>query len=216
MAPPGADYREVYAAGRAIAPLTIPEQYSLGRAAIAQGGTYDFQRDVRQEKFYDAYVHAANYAVGMYRAGAGYSLEGTRVFAKLYALRIPVITIAKINWVGSNGAGKTENLECGSKDRRSFALAKSSSDAWKIAAARPALRHSDRTRRRNVLHRPLFGNRMDVGLNSLWSRLYGCVGQKRARRRGDHRNRFFRRSRASLENRDQPEASRPLVFDHPG
>ena len=35
----------------------------------------------------DAYVHASNYAVGVYMAGAGYSLEATRVFAKLYALR---------------------------------------------------------------------------------------------------------------------------------
>jgi hypothetical protein len=69
------------------APLPLPEQYSIGRAAIGQGGTYDFQRDVPQQKFYFAYIHAANYAVGVYMAGAGYSLTATRVFAKLYALR---------------------------------------------------------------------------------------------------------------------------------
>jgi hypothetical protein len=87
MAPPGADFRIVYAAGQAIASLPIPEQYSKGRAAIAQGGTYDFQRDVIQQKFYYPYVHAANYAVGVYMAGAGYSLPATLFFAKLYALR---------------------------------------------------------------------------------------------------------------------------------
>lgn len=46
MAPPGADFRKVYAAGRAIASLPISEQYRLGRAAIGHEGTYDFQRDV--------------------------------------------------------------------------------------------------------------------------------------------------------------------------
>jgi hypothetical protein len=87
MTPPAADFRKVYAAGQAIASLPLPEQYTIGRAAIGQGGTYDFQRDVSQQKFYFAYIHAANYAVGVYMAGAGYSLTATRVFAKLYALR---------------------------------------------------------------------------------------------------------------------------------
>ena len=80
-------YREVYAAGRAIASLPYSEQYRRARAAIAQEGTYDFQRDVAQQRFFDAYVHASNYAVGVYMAGAGYSLEATRSLAKLYALR---------------------------------------------------------------------------------------------------------------------------------
>ena len=87
MAPLRADFRKVYAAGQAIAALPLPGKYSIGRAAIGQGGTYDFQRDVPQQKFYFAYIHAANYAVGVYMAGAGYSLTATRVFAKLYALR---------------------------------------------------------------------------------------------------------------------------------
>ena len=87
MAPPRADFREVYTAGRAIRSLPLSEQYRRVRAAIAQEGTYDFQRDAPHEKFYDHYVPAANYAVGVYMAGAGYSLEDTCAFAKLYALR---------------------------------------------------------------------------------------------------------------------------------
>lgn len=87
MAPPYADFRQVYTAGKAIADLPWSKQYPLGRAAIAQGGTYDFQRDVPHLKFYDAYVHAANYAVGVYMAGAGHSLPATLLLAKYYAWR---------------------------------------------------------------------------------------------------------------------------------
>ncbi|MGH7047876.1 MAG: hypothetical protein ACREE2_15970 [Stellaceae bacterium] len=87
MVPPYADFRKVYAAGRSIASLPPAEQYSQGHAAIAQGGTYDFQRDVKQQKFYDYHTPAANYAVGVYMSGAGYSLSATLIFAKLYALR---------------------------------------------------------------------------------------------------------------------------------
>lgn len=86
-APPHANFREIYTAGRAIALLPYSEQYRRAHVAIAQEGTYDFQRDVAQQKFFDAYVHASNYAVGVYMAGAGYSLEATRTLAKLYALR---------------------------------------------------------------------------------------------------------------------------------
>jgi hypothetical protein len=87
MAPPSADFRRVYAAGRAIAALSPLEQYPRARAAIAQEGIYDFQRDVRHKKFYHAYTPAADYAVGVYMAGAGYTLDITRAFAKIYALR---------------------------------------------------------------------------------------------------------------------------------
>lgn len=87
MAPPRADFHKVYAAGRSIASLPIVEQYKLGRIAIGQEGTYDFQRDVVQHKLYHSYIHAANYAVGVYMSGAGYSLEATRTLAEFYALR---------------------------------------------------------------------------------------------------------------------------------
>ena len=75
MAPPGANSREVYAAGRAIASLPYSDQYRLAHAAIAQEGMYDFQRDVAEQKFIDAYVHASNYAVGVYMAGADIRLK---------------------------------------------------------------------------------------------------------------------------------------------
>ena len=87
MAPPRADFREIYAAGQSIASLPLLEQYNRARAAIAQEGTYDFQRDAPNQKFLDPYIHAANYAAGVYMAGAGYSLETTRSLAKIYALR---------------------------------------------------------------------------------------------------------------------------------
>lgn len=87
IAPPHADYRHVYAAGQAIAQLPLSEQYPRARAAIAQGGQFDFQRDPEQLKLFRAYIPAANYVVGVYMAGAGYSLPATLVFAKLYALR---------------------------------------------------------------------------------------------------------------------------------
>lgn len=87
MAPPHANFKAVYAAGHTMASLPLPEQYSEARAAIAQGGRYDFQRDPTTGKFYHDYIHAANYAAGVYMAGAGYSLSVTLLLAKLYALR---------------------------------------------------------------------------------------------------------------------------------
>jgi hypothetical protein len=49
MAPPRADYRQVYAAGRAIASLPLVSQVPAIRAAVAQGGIYDFQRDPTED-----------------------------------------------------------------------------------------------------------------------------------------------------------------------
>lgn len=86
MAPAYADYREVYAAGRAIASLPLLDQYSRGRAAIGQEGTFNFQRDGKNKKFYSKYVSAANYAAGVYMAGAGQSLDATLLLAKFYAM----------------------------------------------------------------------------------------------------------------------------------
>jgi hypothetical protein len=85
IAPPHADYRQVYAAGQAIAHLPFWEQSPPPHAAIAQGGQFDFQRDTTALKIYKAYIPAANYAVGVYMAGAGYTLAETLVFAKAYA-----------------------------------------------------------------------------------------------------------------------------------
>ena len=69
-APPDADFRKVYAAGQA----SGGDRKIIG-SALGQFGTYDFQR--RDGNFYYAYMNASNYAVGVYMAGAGYSLLGT-------------------------------------------------------------------------------------------------------------------------------------------
>lgn len=71
IAPPHANFHTVYAAGRAIAPLPFSSQIPRIYAALHHGGTYDFQRDVPRLKLYHAYIPAANYAVGVYMAGAG-------------------------------------------------------------------------------------------------------------------------------------------------
>jgi hypothetical protein len=86
MAPSRADYRQVYAAGHAIASLPLLSQVPAIRAAVAQGGTYDFQRDPTKGYFYDTYTNASNYAVGVYMSGAGHSLAATKAAAETYAL----------------------------------------------------------------------------------------------------------------------------------
>lgn len=85
IAPPYADYRLVYAAGRAIASLQPLDQLLHIRAALRQGGTYDFQRDPIRQETQPAYADASNYAVGVYLAGAGYPLSATRKLAEIYA-----------------------------------------------------------------------------------------------------------------------------------
>jgi hypothetical protein len=85
MAPPSAHFREVYAAGRAISEVPLLSQISMIRSALAHGGTYDFQRDPATGLFHDAYTNASNYGVGVFMAGAGYSLSGTEFLAESYA-----------------------------------------------------------------------------------------------------------------------------------
>ena len=87
MAPPRANFHTVYAAGQAIAPLPLWDQWSPIRAALAHEGTYDFQRNKAHQKEYLAYVDASNYAVGVYMAGAKHSLSTTLAIAESYALR---------------------------------------------------------------------------------------------------------------------------------
>jgi hypothetical protein len=85
MAPPRADYRQVYAAGQAIASLPLLSQVPAIRTAVAQGGIYDFQRNPAKRSFYDAYTNASNYAVGVFMSGAGHSLLATKAAAEAYA-----------------------------------------------------------------------------------------------------------------------------------
>jgi hypothetical protein len=87
LAPPRADYRKVYAAGKKIANMSFLEQLLHIDAAIGHGGKYDFQRDPARKEFYRKYIHAANYSAGVHMAGADYPLEATRAFAALYAFR---------------------------------------------------------------------------------------------------------------------------------
>jgi hypothetical protein len=62
------------------------QQIDPARTALHQGGTYDFQRDEATNTYFDEYVPAANYAIGVYMAGAGYSLAGTYAIAQGYAM----------------------------------------------------------------------------------------------------------------------------------
>jgi hypothetical protein len=80
MAPPNADFRKVYAAGVRSKPYDIAAMYG----ALGHFGTFDFQRDRGSNSFYAAYVHAANYAVGVYMAGAGYDKWTSVKIAETY------------------------------------------------------------------------------------------------------------------------------------
>ncbi|MGE3784595.1 MAG: hypothetical protein AB7H71_17875 [Alphaproteobacteria bacterium] len=101
LAPPHADFREVYSAGRHIANSPFNEQFPLIDAAIGHGGKYDYQRDPAKKEVYDAYVHAANYSAGVYMAGAGYTLEDTLALAALYAFRHSsnYSTTSRFEWI---------------------------------------------------------------------------------------------------------------------
>ena len=85
IAPRHANYRQVYAASKAIAAAPLPIQIALIRANLRQGGTFDFQRDPVRQETQPAYANASNYAVGVYMAGAGYPLELARGMAETYA-----------------------------------------------------------------------------------------------------------------------------------
>ncbi len=83
-APPYADYQAVLAAGKANGMVNIGGINN----AIGQYGTYDFQRidaGVMGQSFYPACTNAANYAVGVFMYGAGYSLAQMQVIRSTYA-----------------------------------------------------------------------------------------------------------------------------------
>jgi hypothetical protein len=84
MAPPRANFREVYAARKELVNLPRWKQAELARAALHQYGAYDFQRDAATNTHFKQYVHAANYAVGVYMAGAGYGRWQSVRIAQLY------------------------------------------------------------------------------------------------------------------------------------
>lgn len=78
MAPPRANFQDVYAAGERTANWPLLQQIDAARTALGQFGTYDFQRDEA--------TNTANYAVGVYMAGAGYGLYESLAFAQAYAV----------------------------------------------------------------------------------------------------------------------------------
>jgi len=81
MAPPNADFKRVYAAGQQTVPIDVLAIYN----SMAQGGAFDYQRDAPNKVFYDAYRHAANYAVGVFMAGAGFSRDSAIAISQTYA-----------------------------------------------------------------------------------------------------------------------------------
>jgi hypothetical protein len=84
MAPPRANFQEVYAAGKQISDKPPWQQFFPSKAALEQFGTYDFQRDKATNTWFSKYAHAANYAVGVYMAGAGYGKWESVKIAQTY------------------------------------------------------------------------------------------------------------------------------------
>ncbi len=78
-APPSADWCDEFDAGENNGEWNIPGINS----AIGQGGTYDYQRS--GGNFYPAYTNAANYGVGVYMAGAGFSQGEMNALGSLYS-----------------------------------------------------------------------------------------------------------------------------------
>ena len=99
MAPPHADFRQVYAAGQLVAPLPEGAQLTAAYNAVGHEGTYDFQRIPSQRIIYADYVNASNYAVGVFMAGAGFSMAATVNFAEFYA------------FVGSSNYGSRQQIQ---------------------------------------------------------------------------------------------------------
>ena len=91
LAPPKANFKAVFAAGQ------INGLFGAG-PAVGHSGTFDFQRD--GTTFYSAYTNASNYAVGVYLAGAGYTLGETVFIAATFAR------------AHSSNAGSPSQAEC--------------------------------------------------------------------------------------------------------
>jgi RHS repeat-associated protein len=89
-APPSTDFNKIYQAGQSNP--GADNKAALG-AALGHYGSYDFQRNMGQglnilssnNTFYKKYTSSSNFAVGVYLAGAGLSLEQTIKIASTYA-----------------------------------------------------------------------------------------------------------------------------------
>jgi hypothetical protein len=86
IAPPKANFQEIYAAGQKELVHNWYTDFTPAKRALEHGGTYDFQRDKATNTFIDAYIPAANYAVGVYMAGGGYGLHEMLAIAEGYSI----------------------------------------------------------------------------------------------------------------------------------
>jgi RHS repeat-associated protein len=78
FAPPGASWTGAWTAGM-VSQGSVAGMYTN----VGPGGVFDYQRS--DGNFYTAYTNSANYAVGVYMYGAGYSLEETINISETFA-----------------------------------------------------------------------------------------------------------------------------------
>lgn len=88
-APKGTDFNAVYKAGQA---TTFRYDYYGIKAAVGHFGKFDYQRNMGHGEligyrnyYYYAYVHASNYAVGVFMNGVGWGLDDTISWATDFA-----------------------------------------------------------------------------------------------------------------------------------
>jgi hypothetical protein len=79
MAPPRANFREVYAAG-----TQNPTLFQINED-VGHFGRFDYRRDKASDTSFPAYKHASNYAAGVLMAGAGYTREQTHDISEKFA-----------------------------------------------------------------------------------------------------------------------------------
>ena len=84
--PPNASFQEEFQAGQSSGlngATWYAENAGILGTALGTGGTFDYQRN--GSMLYLQYANAANYGVGVYMAGAGYSLPQTISIARSFA-----------------------------------------------------------------------------------------------------------------------------------
>ncbi|GAA5265812.1 hypothetical protein ACOSOMT5_P2239 [Acidiphilium sp. MT5] len=84
--PPNASFQEEFQAGQSSGlngATWYAENAAILGAAVGWGGNFDYQRN--GSTLYLQYANASNYGVGVYMAGAGYSLQETMSIAGSFA-----------------------------------------------------------------------------------------------------------------------------------
>lgn len=90
-APPWVKWQAIYKAGQ----RAQPEPWNLS-PYVGHNGKYDLQR--MNGNVYPRYANAANYAVGVFMRGAGYSLGTTDLLGKTYG-RLHSINFGHNHWL---------------------------------------------------------------------------------------------------------------------